>query len=56
MPEQQRDCRTCRHFTHSFYYLAGEATWGEVCDKRLSCFPEARYCQSFEREPGSDDV
>ena len=53
--EPQKSCRPCRHFTYQPCYVAGEFKMSEHCARWISSFPDATYCQYFEREPGSDD-
>jgi len=55
MPKPEKSCRPCRHFTYQPCYVAGEFQMSEHCGRWISSFPDATYCQYFEREPGSDD-
>ena len=47
-------CSTCRfNETHRFT-IAGKLTESRHCARHVPIFPDAMYCQLYEREPGAD--
>lgn len=56
-PPREPLCLTCRHRVLNRYLLAGKPAESFDCRHHYQGrFPNAEHCDSYEREPGSDDA